>query len=71
MLIPSRAFEKGRQGFADSAPSALKPQSVIAQSVSMPPTIAASMSPAPMSRCPVASGFALEVHAVDTTQPGP
>ncbi len=41
------------------------------QSVSIPPTIAASISPASISRFADARGFALEVHAVEITHAGP
>jgi len=71
MLMPLRCDEKGWQGVGASASRQKKPRRVMPHNVSMPPTIAASHRSAAIMRCALASGLALEVHAVETTQAGP
>jgi hypothetical protein len=71
MLTPARSLWNGRHGRRSSACSDSKPLNVIVHSVSTPPTIAASITPAAISRAAEASGLALDVHAVDTIHAGP
>jgi uncharacterized protein with beta-barrel porin domain len=49
----------------------LKPNSTLPQSVSTPPTTAASTSPSRSMRSAVANTLALDEHAVDTVRHGP
>ena len=71
MEMPPRSALKGRQGRLSRACRELKPSRVREQRVSTPPTMAASIMSAAISRWAVARGLALEVQAVEVTQAGP
>lgn len=71
MLMPARSDENGRQATRESSLRPSKPCSVSRQRVSTPPHSAASQTPAASSRRALASTFALDEQAVETTIAGP
>lgn len=65
MVIPLRRSLNGWQRVGDRDSRLSKPLSGMRLSVSAPPTIAASASPASISRFPLISALALEEQAVE------